>query len=320
MLASDLSPYHFGWRYDPKETERVMTKYGISASSDLDLSQLVIEDDNKDIFAWDFEQKVLGKLLSVWDQSSLGSCVSHGSGRAAQDIILTQVALTGSEEWPGFEVNREAIYGGSRVEIGGERGSYEDGSVGSWAAGWLSKYGVLFNTKYGNIDLSNGYNVSRCREWGAKGVPDEIEPEAKKHPIQTTTMVNSSEDAWALLGHSYWISICGSKGRTMKRQSGGWCPVSGQWNHCQELCGRCTIKGGKRAFVYRNSWGQYLGSENNQIELESGNTITLPDGCYLSHPEEIESELRQQDTFAYSAFKGFPSQRKAIERVYFQLG
>jgi hypothetical protein len=77
-------------------------------------------------------------------------------------------------------------------------------------------------------------------------------------------------------------------------------------HNCQELCGTCVVKGNIPAVVYRNSWGDYLGSTNNKVQLESGREIELPEGCYLSRLEEIESELRQQDTFAVSEAVGFP--------------
>ena len=164
---------------------------------------------------------------------------------------------------------------------------------------------MLFYQKYPSLDLSGGYSVSRCKSWGARGMPDELEPTAREHQIQTVTLVDTAEKAWAALGSGYMINICGSISRTMQRQKNGFCPkVGNDWDHSQRLRGRCTVKGGIRAFVYGNSWGDYLGSTNNTVELESGRTITLPPGCYLAEISDVERDLKQGDSFLYSAVKG----------------
>jgi hypothetical protein len=297
---------NFGWSYRP------LAVHAYWASLELPrlfqaLARLRVadRDGGQDVFFWELEQKVWGKLLPVWDQGQIGSCVSHGSGKAAEDVLTVQCAVNG-DGVPDAEVAREPIYGGSRCEIGGQWGDNQDGSTGAWAAQWLSRYGVCFYVKYAGADLSDGYRVERCKQWGAEGAKP-VEGDAKAHPVQDVAPVTSPEDAWAALGQWKPISICGNISRTMKRQANGFCPQTGNdWPHCQALRGRCTVKGGRRAVVYQNSWGDYLGSENNQVELESGRTIILPAGCYLSDLQEIGADLRQGDTFAYSHAVGFP--------------
>ncbi len=306
FLTFEGANFFFGWKKDPEAVARVLSQLQKPFFS-MAAPHLNGTGEGKDVFFWEAEQKVLGKQLPPWDQGQVGSCVAHGSGRAAQDLLLIQIALGNqSEEWEGHELAREPIYGGSRCEVGGWYGDYSDGSIGAYAAKWLTQWGLIVGKKYDSVDLSS-YNETRCREWGAKGVPTDLEALAKEHPIQTT-LVSTAEDARDALANGYPISICGSLGRTMKRQAGGWCPVQGSWAHCQELCGVCVTKGGRPAFVYRNSWGDYLGSTNNTVTLESGREITLPSGCYLSDFDSVARELRQQDTFAYSHAKGWPAQ------------
>jgi hypothetical protein len=297
--------FFFGWKKDNNAVARVLSQLQHPFFSGA-APHLKGTGENKDVFFWEAEQKVLGQVLNSWDQGQVGSCVSHGSGRAAQDLLIVQIALGAAEEWEGHEVAREPIYGGSRCEVGGQYGDYSDGSVGAWAAEWLNKWGIVLGEKYDSVDLSS-YNETRCRDWGAKGVPSDIETIAKQHHIQTT-MVSTVTEARDALANGYPISICGSLGRTMQRQAGGWCPVSGAWAHCQALRGVCTVKGGTPAFVYQNSWGDYLGNTNNVVTLESGRQVTLPQGCYLSDFDSVGRELKQQDTFAYSQAVGWPAQ------------
>lgn len=275
----------------------------------------------ENVFASELEELVLGTRLQTWNQGSVGSCVAHGTGRAFQDTLLAQIAMGKAERWPGNEVCREAIYGGSRVEVGGGRLGRGDGSVGAWAADYMTKWGggILYK-KYTEIDLSGGYNETRCRDWGYKGVPDNIEKIARENPVKEATMVTTLAGLTAAIRALKFVSICGSKGRTMKRRPGGWCPVEGSWAHCQAIRGRCLVGGSQspfggdgafpyagnvEAFEYGNSWGDYLGDANNQVTLASGKTYTLSPGHYLSHPEEIASELRQEDTFAFAGVQGW---------------
>lgn len=296
--------YFTGWTPNRPESDKYRATLGPIPNVE-GYSHLAREDKNEDVFAWDIEEKVFGKRLATWDQADIGSCVSMGYGRAAQDVLLVQVA-SGQSEWPGAEVAREPIYGGSRVEVGGE--TWGEGSVGAWAAKWLMQWGLLFYLRYDQLDLTSGYSVPRCREYGKRGVPDTIEPTAKKFPVKEVKVVDTPAGAWNAIGSMYFVSICGSISRTTKRDKQGFCRKTGnEWNHCQELAGRCTVKGGRRAFAYRNSWGGYLGDENDRVQLESGREITLPPGCYLADYDEIAEDLRQGDSHCLADVAGMPA-------------
>ena len=305
-----------------EQRERVLSSWR-SRTIEQHLGMLVSQDAPEDVFASEIEEKVFGKRLPTWNQKSVGSCVAHGTGRAFQDSLLVQILLNpGTYQWPGAEVCREGIYAGSRVEVGGGRLRGGDGSVGVWAADWMTRWGGgLLYKKYPEADLSDGYNESRCREWGDKGVPDSLEKYAKECPIKEAAMVTTLEGLTAAIRALKFVSICGSKGRTMQRRPGGWCPVQGGWAHCQAIRGRCLVQGGASSpfggdgafpyagniemFEYGNSWADYLGDLNNQVKLASGKIYILPAGHYLSRPEEILSELRQQDTFSFTGPRGW---------------
>lgn len=317
--------FNFGRLVDPAETERIVSQLAhrdfYAAAPQLKGTGATAA--QQDVFYPDLEQKVLGRVLASWDQSSIGSCVSHGWGRAVQDVLLIQIQMGGLEEWPGAEVCREAIYGGSRIEIGHSPGG--EGSVGAWAAAWVKQYGILLYLKYPSLDLTGGYTVARCRQWGDRGVPKDLEDLAKQHPCPDVVPVTTPEQMRDAICNFHPVAICGDTSRPMKRQPGGWCPKTGnQWGHCESERGHFVVKGGSSspfggdgaapfagdvpAFAEQNSWGDYLGSENNQVTLASGREVTLSQGMYLSTYADRASDLRQGDTFAVASAKGWPRQ------------
>lgn len=322
-----FNPPSFGWVQDPIESARVASQIEAEQGY-LYMSQVAPHldhvGDGKDVFFWEIEERLFGKRLSAWNQNPAGTCVGFGWARACQDLLVIQIAQVGSNEGWEAEVAIEPIYGGSRVEVGGGRiSASEDGSVGAWAAKWVKDWGVLLRKVYGSYDLTK-YSIPLARSWGGRGVPDDLEPEARKHPVKGVVLVESSQQALDLLASYKPIAICGSKGRSSQRRPGGWCPVEGTWYHCQMLCGKCEVVGGSNgpfggdgafpyagtvsAIVYRNSWHNtpgYLDRGNATVNLASGRTVELPDQCYLSHPSECESEFRQRDSFAISDAVGW---------------
>lgn len=282
--------------------------------------------EQEDFSGWVFNFEVEGDNSYVAEGVGVHNCVSFGWGRGVQDLLLAQIARkrqTGQDEqWPGAEVATEPIYGGSRIEVGRSPGG--EGSIGSWAAKWVKDWGILLRQKYGAHDLSV-YSEARSRDWGDRGVPDVLEPEAKLRPVRSVALVRTPEELRDGLAAWKPGPICGSTSRTTQRRPGGWCPKTGnEWSHCEEVCGVCIVRGGSQssfggdgaapwagdvpAFVERNSWGDYLGSGNATVALASGRTVTLPMGCYLSLFEERAQDLRGNDTFVISDSVGWPAE------------
>ena len=64
---------------------------------------------------------------------TIGDCVSHGFGHGIDLLSAVQIAIAGRQE--SFEPTAtEPIYAMARVDVGGQRGSTQDGAVGAWAA------------------------------------------------------------------------------------------------------------------------------------------------------------------------------------------
>lgn len=306
----------FGW-VEPTPQERMNALASIKANQgglDPDFAKIAhaameaaASDDP--VFTWEAELKVLKKLLPCWNQGSIGSCVSHGVGRAAQDCILIQIANGAAEKWPGAEVAREPIYGGSRVEIGGGR-IRGDGSINAWAVDWLQKYGTLFQLKYPSVDLSDGYNVSRCRDYGQRGCPDALEAIAKERPFKTAAIVKSANEIAVALRNGYPVCIASDVGFDSPLVE-GFCARRGSWAHSMCVRGvfRHPTKG--TCFVIQNSWGDYVKGDNFIAAVGRANKVQLPVGCFACTSADMDAVARQGDSFALSGFVGFP--RKKID-------
>jgi hypothetical protein len=298
-----------GWVRDDAAVDEAIKvierQQGMPAQYSRIAQDTLVGDDNKSVFLWKAESKVLGRQIGSWDQGSVGTCVSFGYGRGAQDLLLGQIAGGAREEWPGHEVATEPIYGGSRVEVGGGR-IRGDGSVGAWAAQWVQKWGILFRKKYEVIDLSI-YSQTLSRNWGRTGVPNPLEEEARKHPIRTVAQVRTGDELWAALGNGYPVPVCSDVGFEGQPPASGIMEPRGTWGHCMLFRGRFTHPAKGKCVVCQNSWGRYIPSI--AVETTDAGRIELPEGCFAMRLEVADRMCRQNDTFALSGFVGFPKKK-----------
>lgn len=304
-------PYVPGWQDDPETVKETIAEIEKSQGFPADFGRVFLKDPFADetsaVFFWTAEEKVLGKVLPSWNQGNVGSCVSFGWGRGSQDLILIQILATkNAEEWPGAEVATEPIYGGSRVEVGGGRIG-GDGSTGAWAAKWVSDWGILFRKKYGNVDLTT-YDTTRCRAWGKTGVPNELEPVAKEHPVKGVAVVSTASQAWDAIGSGYPIPCCSNVGFQSPLKE-GYCARKGSWAHCMTFRGRFVHPSKGKSFIIQNSWGDYLKGGDPKIEVKGAGSVTLPQGCFAITEADAEAILRQRDSYAISSFRGFPARK-----------
>jgi hypothetical protein len=281
----------FGWVHDPAavaaipcqafcDTEAFRTVYG----------------GPENVFLWEASRKVLGDLIPPRDQGSVGSCVAFGTAAAIEHLMCVQIANGGPEEYR--DVATEVIYGGSRVEIGGGR-IRGDGSIGAWAVQFVKEYGVLPRGVFGRHDLRR-YDWSRCREWGLRGVPDELEPLARQHPVKANASVRTWAEAQAAIRNGYPVIVCSSQGFRMARDAEGFCSPSGVWMHCLALVG---IRGEPRPGGFLlNSWGSSAHSGPRGVGDPS------PAG-FWADASVLHRMLQQGDSWAVSGFTGFPARK-----------
>ena len=197
-------------------------------------------DGPENVYLWESARTVTGDVLPARDQRSVGSCVGFATASAIEHLSCVQIEEGEAAEYR--DLAPEVIYGGSRVEVGGGR-IRGDGSIGAWAAKWVRDYGVVPRGIHGKHDLRL-YDENRCRDYGRRGVPDDLEPLAKEHPVRGVANVRSWEECRAAIQSGYPVLVCSSQGFTMDRDEEGFCNPRGRWYHAMAVIG---VRGGDAA-------------------------------------------------------------------------
>lgn len=252
----------------------------------------------KQVLLWEPYEQVTGEpFVPIYQE--IGDCVSHGFTLGAEVLSTVEIAVAGErEQWRG-KFSTECTYAGSRVEIGGGR-IRGDGSTGAWAARWVMDYGLLLRGVYGDFDLRE-YRPDLAKRWGAPGagVPDQLEPILREHPIKTATLVQSYDEFIDAIANGYPVAICSNQGFRMQRDRDGFLPPSGKWAHCMLGWG-FDDKSDRKGGCIANSWG---------VDWVKGpkHPLGCPDGCFWVDAKIIDRMLRQGDSYALSGFVGYPA-------------
>ena len=282
--------YTPGWVDDPEEVVGVISQQPFPIFSATPAGEAADEPDQ--VFGWKLYERVTGSKWPSGAQGSVGSCVSWGTAAA---VTLTQCAEIAAGQPESFTpIAQEPIYALSRVEIG-KRRIRGDGSVGAWAADAVKTYGVIARGKYGGIDLTE-YSAARCKTWGWDGLPDELEPVARRHPVRAFSLVRTAQDARRALANGYGVSVCSNQGFRLVRDEQGYCAARGTWAHCMALIG--YQRGTRPGFFIQNSWGSSVYSG----PMGAGDG---PAGGFWADEHVVERMLAQGDSYAFSDLAGF---------------
>lgn len=298
-----------GWTPNQDETDKVLATLPQPLFGD------VAQTDYKKVntFLYDIVRKVKGSDLDAGPQG-IGDCVSWGYAGGGDILQCTQIArqlqnqniltISDPENIEAAtdrkqlietfeELSTEAIYALMRCEIGKQWNSYSDGAVGAWAAKAVSLYGMLSRLALIRAGLPGNYSSKRAKEWGAKGLPDALEPIAKQYPIQGVSLVKSFDEAAAgIVNYLNPTIICSNRGFTMKRDSQGFCAPSGTWNHCMKLF---AVRFDRPGGLIAQSWGP---------NSPTGPTMfNQPSNTFWADADVIDKMLRQGDSFIVSNMK-----------------
>lgn len=289
-----------GWVADPDEVAAVAATLPVKVFSDTPAGGVPVGDLPKQVFGWMAYEKLFARPPPIKDQGQVGSCVSFGTNTAVERTLAAEIVRRKgtAAEWSRFV--EEATYGGSRVEIGGGR-LRGDGSVGAWAASFVTKYGMVPRKKYPTADLST-YSESLCRKWGSAGVPAEFETVAKQFPVKSFVQVKTWDDVKKAAAQDYFTAVCSNQGFASRRDANGVAQPSGSWAHCMAIDGYYVDANGREYGHVVNSWS------TSWISGPTGWGNPGGDG-FWADSSVIDRMVRQGDSWAFSGVTGFPARR-----------
>jgi hypothetical protein len=237
-----------------------------------------------------FQEVNRGSYINYPEQA-IGDCVSQGFGHGVDLLEAVQIAIHRQAE-VFQQTATEAIYGMARVDIGGQRGSYSDGAVGAWAAKAVSTIGTV------DREVVGPYSGQRAKDWGARGVPPEIEAKAAQHKVKTVSLVSTYEELEDAMANGYPVPVCSDQGFTLRRDRDGFCQPQGSWGHCMLIVG---VRAGDRpgACIFQ-SWGPDV--PTGPLGLDQ------PPNSFWADREVVTGMLGLQDSWALSRFDGYPAQ------------
>lgn len=225
----------------------------------------------------------------------IGDCVSWATASFVNHLSAIEILNGEAEEFQ--EAATEVIYALSRVEIGGQRGSFSDGSTGIWAMKALQTKGTL-SRKYLQERIGKGdYDKNRAKQWGASGLPDELEPDALKHLVKTVSFVKSFEQAASAIQNGYPVVVCSDQGFSMTRDSRGFAAPRGTWYHAMLFN---AVRFDRPGLCCMQSWGANVPDG----PLDKGQ----PDNSFWVDAKVADRMLAQGDSFTGSQFDGYPAQ------------
>lgn len=237
---------------------------------------------------------------------TIGDCVSHGAANAV-DVLNALLVITGKSSWIA-ETASEPLYAMSRVEIGGGRLGSGDGSVGAWAAEAVKTLGTLARQVYGRIDLTK-YDGNRAKQWGMPraGCPDELEPTARQQLVRTTSLITTWEECRDAIAAGYPVTVASNQGFTTTRDKDGFCRPSGTWPHQMCVWGIDDTSRRPGGLII-NSWGPDWVSGPTQYDQ--------PEGSFWADAATLERMFRQQDSWAFSEYDGFPPKKFDLGSIF----
>jgi hypothetical protein len=291
-----------GWLNDPEAVPAIQAEFGLADFSDTPAGHAVM-DDQDNVYLWKAVEEVTGSPAKVHNQNPVGSCVSFGTARALEKSLAVQIKL--GDRYRFEYLCEENIYGGSRVEVAGGVLRNADGSRGVWAAQWVAHKGGaiprgVYEAGGKTYDLT-AYNPTLCRQWGFYGVPDPLEPEVRTFKTGDAALVRSWAEAKKALGQGYGVAICSDQGFSSQRNANGVAQAQGTWNHCMCLDG-FHREDGKEYGHIENSWGAVY----HRGPVGFGNP---PESGFWAESSVVDRMLRQGDSWAFSAVKGFPKRK-----------
>ena len=250
-------------------------------------------------------RKVLGQDTPNYPQL-IGDCVSFGAKNGAEYTTCTAKFLRG-ERLKYRAVFPPYYYGTGRIYVGGQENDYEDGSLGSWMANAVQKYGTLFSDDQG----VPAYSANVAKDFGAKrSTLDKFKPIAIDNPIKRIIPINSWEDLVTTICQGIPCPTASGIGYDMEASNDGFHRQTTQWSHQMAWIGVSQTP--EPYAILLNNWGDCHG---HLKDFDDGHDI--PVGCLRVRRKDVEKHIREKETYGYADFAG--EQERRIDKLLFNL-
>lgn len=259
----------------------------------------------KKAFLYQVVRKALGTDIENVGQL-IGDCVAWGGRNACEYLACCDILLRGDNE-QYRPVYVPYYYGTSRVQIGGGRIS-GDGSLGSWMAAAVMKYGTVFSDEKG----LPSYSESVGKSWGKNGPPKEFLEIGKKYLVKSAAKIKGWDELVDAICNGYPCTVASDQGFEMAPDANGFHNPKGTWQHQMAITGIDDEWKEPYALI-RNSWGDAHGKLMSfHVPTES-----IPIGYLRVKKKTIERMIGQGEVYAWSQFEGFKQQD--IQKALFKI-
>jgi hypothetical protein len=327
QLAKDYAKGHLcGWagRDNP---DLVREQFNLLSGSfrPFSIAEQTRETAGRKMFLYQLCRKALGKDTDNYPQE-IGDCVSFGAKNATEHLTCSEmvgaaVQAVGHDGAKAIEDYLAAArikfrpvfppyyYGTGRMYIGrGQLGS-EDGSMGSWMAEAVQKYGTLFSDEP-NVPK---YAGRIAKQFGTSKQPlDQWQPTAKSYLVKSAALINSWDELVAAICNGYSVTTASNIGYSMEPSSDGFHRQTANWGHQMCIAGVDETYSEPYGLIL-NSWGDVHG----HLKDFQNSSESLPVGVLRVRRADIEKHIRAGETFAFSQFDGFPEQ--GLDKALFML-
>lgn len=270
---------------------------------------LVSSAEGRKAFLFQVVRKVLGQDTKNYPQQ-IGDCVSFGAKNAIEYLMCCEKLLKGDREKFRY-VFPPYLYGTGRVYIGRGQIGYEDGSLGTWMAEAVIKYGTIPADEEG----VPAYAGNVAKAWGAPNGATYLnkwKPIGEQHPVRSAAKINNWSELVAAIVNGYPCTVASNQGFTMSPDSRGFHRPSGNWAHQMCIIGVDDEHPEPYAIIL-NSWGDVHG----RLKSFYDSNESLPVGVLRAPKSAIQSMIAAGETFAYSNLDGFPEQ--SIDEALFKI-
>jgi hypothetical protein len=236
-------------------------------------------------------------------------CVSHSFGLGVDVLTAVQMAWQNKRERWVAKCATEIIYGGARIEVAEGVAGNDGGARGVWAAEFVRDWGVLLRKAYlnGKFDYTT-YSGEVANQLGRAGVPDELEPLCRLHPVKTCSIVTSWEECRDAVSTGCPVVMCSNIGFNKERDEDGFLREGWEnWWHAMLIIA-VDDRYKRPGALVQNSWGPRW--------VTGPTRHGQPAGSFWVDADVIDKAMRQRDSIALSGYVGYPKVKLPDYRIF----